>query len=53
MADSIVNARIQLKNDTEANWNLATGFIPRKGELIIYNADANYAHSKRVSKQSG
>ena len=37
--------RIQLKSDTEANWNKAgpkdgsTGFIPLQGELIIYSAD--------------
>ena len=39
MADNIVNARIQLKNDIEANWNNATNFVPRQGELIIYNAE--------------
>lgn len=41
MADSIVNARIQLKNDTEAHWSLATNFVPRQGEIIIYNAETN------------
>lgn len=40
MADNIVNARIQLKNDTEANWNQAVNFVPRKGELIILNAES-------------
>ena len=40
MADNVVNARIQLKNDTEAKWNQATNFTPRKGELIIYNAES-------------
>ena len=39
MADNIVNARIQLKNDTEAHWNNATNFRPKKGELIIYSTD--------------
>lgn len=40
-----IKSRIQLKNDTEANWNKAgpkdnsPGFIPLKGELIIYSAD--------------
>lgn len=40
MSDTI-KSRIQLKNDTEENWNKAINFIPRKGELIIYNADSS------------
>lgn len=35
-----LNTRIQLKHDTEANWNKATNFIPRAGEVIIYIADS-------------
>ena len=31
-----VNTRIQLKRDTTAHWNQATGFIPLPGEVIIY-----------------
>lgn len=34
-------SRIQLKHDTEAHWQLATGFTPKAGEMIIYDADAN------------
>ena len=33
--------RVQLKSDTEANWNLATNFTPKLGEAIVYNVDAN------------
>lgn len=40
MSDSI-KSRIQLKNDTEENWNKAINFIPKKGELIIYNAESS------------
>lgn len=36
-----IHTRIQLKNDTEANWNKATNFIPLDGEVIIYDVDAN------------
>ncbi len=43
MADNIVNTRIQLKNDTEANWQLATNFKPRKGEIIISNVDSTHS----------
>ena len=39
MADNIVNARIQLKNDIEEHWQQAENFVPRQGELIIYNAE--------------
>lgn len=38
MTGQTVKTRIQLKNDTEANWKKAR-FIPLKGELIIYSAD--------------
>lgn len=39
---SAVKTRIQLKNDTEAHWNLAANFVPLKGELIIYSADETH-----------
>lgn len=32
-----INARIQHKIGTAAEWELATTFIPLKGELIIYS----------------
>lgn len=39
---STVQTRIQLKRDTKANWNTATGFIPLRGEVIIYEDFAQY-----------
>lgn len=33
----MVEARIQSKHDTTANWNAAVGFIPLPGEVIIYD----------------
>lgn len=33
------NARIQQKHDVEANWLKATTFIPKAGELIVYDID--------------
>lgn len=38
-----LQTRIQLKHDTEANWNTASinGFIPLVGEIIIYDPDDN------------
>lgn len=41
-----IKTRIQLKNDTEANWNKARNFIPLKGELIIYSADESHPFSR-------
>lgn len=40
------NTRIILKHDIEANWNLATGFIPKKGEIVIYDADEFYTYPR-------
>lgn len=36
MADRILKTRVQNKNDTSANWKLATNFKPLKGEMILY-----------------
>ena len=46
MAQDTVKARIRLKNDTEAHWRQATGFIPLKGEIIIYSADDSHPFSR-------
>lgn len=40
MADNTIKTRIQLKNDTEENWNKAVNFVPKNGELIIYIAES-------------
>lgn len=42
MAEKTLNTRIQQKHDTAANWNKATGFIPKVGEVIVYDPDSNY-----------
>ena len=52
MATKTLKTRIVHKHDIEANWNLATGFIPMDGEIIIYDADANYSY-KRVKIGDG
>ena len=50
--NNTIKTRIQLKSDTEANWNKAgpkdgsLGFIPLRGELIIYSADETHAFSR-------
>lgn len=40
------NIRIVNKHDTEANWLKATGFIPKKGELIVYDKDSTYNYER-------
>ena len=52
VSNNTIKTRIQLKSDTEANWNKAgpkdgsPGFIPLRGELIIYSADETHAFSR-------
>lgn len=41
-----MNTRIQHKHDTEANWNKAINFIPRIGEIIVYDIDENHNYSR-------
>ena len=43
MAEKTLNTRMQQKHDVEANWLRATNFIPKAGEIIVYDADANYS----------
>ena len=43
MSENTLNIRIQHKHDIEANWLKATTFIPKAGELIIYDVDSNNA----------
>lgn len=41
-----INSRIQHKHDIEANWLKATNFIPKAGELIIYDVDATHTEPR-------
>ena len=42
MTEKNIKSRIVHKHDTEENWLKAVNFIPKHGELIIYDKDANY-----------
>lgn len=46
MSEQTFNTRIILKHDIEANWNKAAGFTPRKGEIVIYDADETHAYNR-------
>ena len=37
-----MNARVIQKHDTEANWKLAVNFIPKIGEIIVYDVDSTH-----------
>lgn len=42
----MLNVRIVQKHDTQANWDKATNFIPKIGEIIVYDADDNYPYAR-------
>jgi hypothetical protein len=44
MSEKNIKARIVHKHDVEANWQLATGFTPMTGEIIVYDIDENYSY---------
>lgn len=46
MADKVLNTRVQQKHDIEANWLKATNFIPKIGEVIVYDPDENHAAAR-------
>ena len=41
-----LNTRIQHKHDIEENWLKAMNFIPKAGELIIYDADESHPYPR-------
>lgn len=41
-----VLGRIVHKHDIEENWKKATGFIPKKGEIIVYDSDDNVNYER-------
>lgn len=40
-AEKNITSRIQQRHDTAANWANATTFIPKKGEIVVYDAEYN------------
>lgn len=37
MTEKEIKTRVQQKTDTLNNWEKATSFVPKKGEIIIYS----------------
>ena len=52
MPEKVISTRISLKHDVEANWKLATVFVPRAGEVIIYDKDDTHT-SPRIKIGDG
>lgn len=46
MAERNIKSRIVHKHDTADHWSLATGFIPKQGEIIIYDVDDTYDYER-------
>lgn len=49
--EKTLKTRVVLKHDTEASWktagNAANPFIPKKGEVIIYDPDGTHTYSRQ------
>lgn len=46
MAEKNIKTRIIHKHDTEENWNKATNFIPKQGEIIVYDVDSSHSYER-------
>lgn len=46
MAEKILNSRVINKHDIESNWLKAVNFIPKQGEIIIYDIDTVYSYMR-------
>lgn len=44
--EKVIYTRIQNKHDTEANWNNQTNFIPKQGEIVVYDKDENFDYQR-------
>jgi hypothetical protein len=46
MAEKQLNTRVIHKHDTAENWAKATKFIPKSGEIIVYDIDDNFSYER-------
>lgn len=46
MAEKTFNSRIIHKHDVAENWQKATNFTPKQGEIIVYDRDENYNYER-------
>lgn len=46
MAEKNINARVQHKHDVEANWLKASSFVPKQGEIVVYDVDSTHTYER-------
>lgn len=46
MAENSLKARVIHKHDIASNWALAINFIPKQGEIIVYDRDEVYNYER-------
>lgn len=46
MAEKQIKTRIINKHDTEANWIKAINFIPKQGEIVVYDKDTAHSYER-------
>lgn len=46
MATKELNSRIIHKHDSASNWAKATNFIPKQGEIVVYDKDSTYSYER-------
>lgn len=46
MSEKNIKSRIIHKHGVEADWLKATNFIPKQGEIIIYDKDSTYPYER-------
>lgn len=52
MAEKTLNSRLIMKHDSSANWAKATSFVPKKGEIIIYDGSGATASKFKIGDGS-
>lgn len=53
MAEKILNSRIIQKHDSAENWDKAVNFIPKLGEIIVYDKDDKGNDQSRIKIGDG
>ena len=44
--EKIIQSRLVNKHDVESNWNRAKTFVPKAGEIIVYDIDDTHSYER-------
>lgn len=44
MASGTMSARVIHMHDVEERWNFAINFVPKAGEIVVYDADSTHSY---------